>query len=220
MIHQPGCGISGILVDERDLADCFVIPLRLVVLPGILNHERAGHVDAVQPHLIGIYLFVPVTAFGIPGMAFELSGKQVDGFFPAGLAGKAGHQEQVPGWLNPVQIVFLLPVVHNGRVGHKEIHISGEYPQIACIAGGFIQLIIGSGQDGHIVGPLGTVIHQGSIVSRNIGVCHAPGHWQGFSLGCSGGAGSDTRSQEQNANQVPCVHGIEFSGKKAILAQR
>ena len=62
------------------LVDYICIVLRKIITECILRVERSSHVNSVQPHLVGINLFVPETTVLIARLSFKLAIKQVERF--------------------------------------------------------------------------------------------------------------------------------------------
>ena len=62
------------------LVDYICIVLRKIITECILCVERSSHVNSVQPHLVGINLFMPKTTVLITRLSFKLAIKQVERF--------------------------------------------------------------------------------------------------------------------------------------------
>ena len=67
---------------------------RGIVNGRIVGVEGLGHVQAVQPHLMGVGLLVPEAPFAGAGMVLELVAQGLHGGHPAGIAGAVVEDEE------------------------------------------------------------------------------------------------------------------------------
>ncbi len=72
---EAGFGVAGMRGDGEDLFGGFVEEVGAVEGGAGVGEERAGHEDAVEPHLVGVYFFMPEASVGGARLVFELGGE-------------------------------------------------------------------------------------------------------------------------------------------------
>ena len=106
VIEQTGLWVSGVPLNSDDLMSHIVEPCRLVESRGELGIERGGHIDTVQPHLVGIDLLVPEAPFLSAWMGPQLLPQQRSSLFVALVTGGFVQEEQQLALVDLVKIVL------------------------------------------------------------------------------------------------------------------
>ena len=104
----------------------------------IQGGEGLGHVDAVQPDLIGVNLLVPEAALPRAGLRFQLPPQKIGGFFVLFLACFFKQREQHPAFVHIVQrVAFGFVGADSAVVIHKGINEGFGKIEVPLIAGDF-----------------------------------------------------------------------------------
>ena len=136
VIQQPGARVAGVLLHHHDLVHDVVKSGRLIEGARIFRVEWPGHIHAVQPHLVGVDLFVPETARPGARLRPELRAQQVHRLLKPFLAGGAVEQEQQPPGIDLVEVVFADPVGQNiPRRGDQRVQVVPDIVIVARFAG-------------------------------------------------------------------------------------
>ena len=80
MAIKPVLWIVCVAGTGHKLIDYIRISLRKIITERIFRVERSSHINAVQPHLMRVNLFVPEAAIRIARLPFELAVKQIERF--------------------------------------------------------------------------------------------------------------------------------------------
>ena len=96
-----------------------VLHMGHTVEAGLVFHiEGLGHVQAVQPDLVGIVFLVPEVAALAAGMGAQPSHVELDGLAVALVAGFVQPKEQRLAAVDAVDIVLVALIIGDGAVGH------------------------------------------------------------------------------------------------------
>ena len=117
MSEQAGVRIAHVLVHEEELAGDVVEVGGLLEGGGVLGPKGLGHVGAVEPHLVGVDLLVPVAAAGGAGLKGELVVEELGGAGVLGVLGDAVEEEDGAAHLDVVQRVRVGFVAGDCAVG-------------------------------------------------------------------------------------------------------
>ncbi len=111
MSQKPGLRIAHVLIHQQQLLRNVVEILRLLKGDGVLGAKGRCHVRSVQPHLVGIDLFVPVSPARRPGLQGELVVNILRRLVVLRLLGHAINQKHGPSQLNLIQTMRVGMVV-------------------------------------------------------------------------------------------------------------
>lgn len=111
--------------DQRHLLCRQIRPLHLAEGHGKFRQKRAGHVNAVQPHLLRVELFVPEAALRRRRLTLDLLDEAAAGLFILRLA----RRLEQPRAVRPMQIIsrlYLSGLIGQNLAvrGHVLIHVS------------------------------------------------------------------------------------------------
>ena len=81
MIIKSGLGIVCMLMAESELFNSLINPFRTIKFSSISSHKRRSHIQSIQPHLIGIYFFMPKTSICCTRLLFQLIYQILDSQF-------------------------------------------------------------------------------------------------------------------------------------------
>nr|GFD09747.1 hypothetical protein [Tanacetum cinerariifolium] len=81
VVEQAGFGVAQVLFEQEQLLGRLIKPGRLFEIRRVLGHEWARHVGAVEPHLAGVFLLVPVAAVAGFGLLLKLRVQLLQGYF-------------------------------------------------------------------------------------------------------------------------------------------
>ena len=159
----------------------------------IVGIEGLGHVEAVEPHLMGVGLLVPEAAFGGAGMVLQLVAEGLHGGHPAGVAGAVIEDVKGVAGADVVCVeVGLLVFVDNTGGVHRSfvpvLHIIENVLILGSLAVGLPHF-----EEGHQLQAGGVVPLEPSFHSVQIGAVGAaahlgPDHAQGIGLAVNAGA--------------------------------
>ncbi len=117
MLEQAGVRIAHVLVHEEELVGDVVEVGGGLEGGGVLGAEGFGHVGAVEPHLVGVDLLVPVAAAGGARLKGELVVEELGGAGVLGVLGDAVEEEDGAAHLDVVEGVGLGLVADDCAVG-------------------------------------------------------------------------------------------------------
>ena len=110
--------------DQRHLLRRQIRPLHLAEGHGKFRQERAGHINAVQPHLLGVELFVPEAALRRRRLTLDLLDEAAAGLLILRLARRLEQPQRRAPHADHIQIVFVRLIGQNLAVrGHVLIHV-------------------------------------------------------------------------------------------------
>ena len=72
VMEKTSTSIVGVVPASDDLLQCFGLPFGMIERLPIDGHKRRCHVDAIEPHLMGIDKFVPIASVASLWMVLEL----------------------------------------------------------------------------------------------------------------------------------------------------
>ncbi len=106
MIVQTVAQVPHIPIHVHKLLITVPAVLPVIISEFILHIEGLGHIQAIQPDLVGIDLFMPEITFRSPGLAFQLTVYGIDGFAVLFLAGEFVQIEKSLSGIDVVQIIL------------------------------------------------------------------------------------------------------------------
>ena len=141
MVIQPRFRLIGVLIRQlqlfRRIADTRVADARVVLHHQAVFHiERRGHVQPIQPHLVGVALFVPESPVGCARLTAQLVAQHLRRpqvlFIPRRLV----EIQQLPPVADVIQIEGIERVVANRAafVGHERVHCVLDVIEILLFA--------------------------------------------------------------------------------------
>ncbi len=140
MLQQAGVRIAHVLVHEEELVGDVVEVGGGLEGDGELGAEGFGHVGAVEPHLVGVDLLVPVAAAGGARLKGELIVEELGGAGVLGVLGDAVEEEDGAAHLDVVEGVGLGLVADDCAVG-GDAWIDGGLDEVEdCGVGGVVPL--------------------------------------------------------------------------------
>ena len=136
MIEEAGLWIARVLLHEDELMGDVAEVLRVMGDGGILGAKGLGHVEAIEPHLVGIALLVPEAAGGISRLLRELIVEKGGGGQIALVARDAVEEEKLAAEKDVVELMFLRLERGDGSVrGEKGIDRVLDVVEVARIGG-------------------------------------------------------------------------------------
>src|SRR6185369_7119048 len=122
---------------------------------GVLGVERFTHKEAVKPHLRGINLFVPETAFRSARMRLQLLAEESSSLSIFLLAGSVVKKEQIAAWKKVVDVVIGWRISSDRAVVRNEmVHAFFNEREVLLVACRFIDTLDAFEHEAVIVGPL------------------------------------------------------------------
>ena len=145
--------------DQRHLLRRQIRPLHLAEGHGKFRQERAGHVNAVQPHLLGVELFVPEAALRRRRLTLDLLDEAAAGLFIFRLARRLEQPQRRAPHADHIQIVFVRLIGQNLAVrGHVLIHVRLGRVVEAAVARRRVNIQPRLGDDPPLVAPVVVIL--------------------------------------------------------------
>ena len=138
VVEQAGFGVAGVLLHPHELVGDVVEGLGLLEQAAVLGVKRLGHVQSVEPHLIGVALFVPKAALFRAGLLGKLLPEQVGGLAVLLAVGEGllGEQQQGPARCDVVDVELVQLVRADAAVGlHVAVHRALDEVEVAGVGG-------------------------------------------------------------------------------------
>jgi len=122
------------------LMNGFVDQIRSVVPDPVFTQEGRRHVEAIQPHLVGIDFLVPEASVAGPGMGVKLFEQGVHGHPETGVPGRVRQVNEYLAGVDEIQVVVAAFVqVYGAIVGNDAVaplvhivevpHVSRRFPE-------------------------------------------------------------------------------------------
>jgi hypothetical protein len=93
--------------NQHKLVDNIIEYRRHVIPRGIFGIKRPCHIQAIQPHLVGVDLFVPESAAEGAHLMLKLVDQNTDRSSIPRVAGRLKQWEQQPARVNLIQVIFI-----------------------------------------------------------------------------------------------------------------
>ena len=137
MLEQAGFRVAHVAVHQQELLRDVVEVFGGLEGDGVLGAEGLGHVGAVEPHLVGVDLLVPVAAAGRARLHRELAVQEFGGLGVARVLGDPIEQQDGAAHLNVVQGVRIGLVSGNCSVGgYILVHRGLDVGKVVGVGGG------------------------------------------------------------------------------------
>ena len=107
MVEQAGFRVAGVLLHEHKLLGDVGEFLGMVRDRCVFRAEGLGHIKAVEPHLVGIALLVPIAAFDVAGLCAKLVPEEGGGGEVALVLRDAVEEEKLAAEKDVVELMLL-----------------------------------------------------------------------------------------------------------------
>ena len=161
MVIQPRFRLIGVLIRQlqllRRVADTRIADTRRIVLrhQAVFHIERRGHMQPIQPHLVGVALFVPESPVGCARLPAQLVAQHVCRpqvlFIPRRLV----EIQQLPPVADVVQIELIERVVANRAafIRHERVHCVLDVIEILLFARHGVQRLHAAPRHAVVIAP-------------------------------------------------------------------
>ena len=126
VVEQAGLRIARVLLHEHELLRDVGEFFGMMGDGSVFGAEGLGHVEAVEPHLVGIALLVPVAAFGVARLLRELIVEEGGGGEVALVLRDAVEEEKLAAEEDVVELMLFGLERGDGAVGCDELIDGGS----------------------------------------------------------------------------------------------
>ncbi|MNI67408.1 hypothetical protein D3C73_1230380 [compost metagenome] len=137
MIQEAGSLILHILAHQPLLVQHRLAQHRLPVGIRVFQREYPGHIQAVEPHLVRIFVLMPISALGRPVHRPQQIPQLLRSYSILLQSGPLLQREQQQPGLNRIQLVA--GKIQIAVIIHQIIHISADVVDIAVLSGSLPQ---------------------------------------------------------------------------------